>query len=348
MRDGDALSAHIADDGEVLVEGEYAGRLDGFNFAPAPDLVKDGARALLAAANTALRRDLGERVRRLLADDAGAFALDGQGTVRWRGQRIARLAPGEHVLAPRVVVLPSDLLDPRQRERVRERVEAWTAEHLAAQLAPLFRLQRAELAGPARGIAYELVETLGLCRRVRLADRLAALLRRERGKLQALGVTLGACAIYLPALRKLDPGLRRLLLAIHRGVPPPEMPAPKSGWPPSLPREPSLPAGFAEAGFYLPEGPLLVRADRLEAFAARATALGHEGPFAMSAELAAIIAASPDEAGQVLRALGFRRTAAPEGERFMRPEPRARRPHARRDATKPSSPFAALRDLVRR
>jgi ATP-dependent RNA helicase SUPV3L1/SUV3 len=348
MRDGDALAAHIADDGEVLVEGEYAGRLDGFNFAPAPDLVKEGAKALLAAANTALRRDLGVRVQRLLADEASAFTLDDQGVARWRGQRIARLAPGEHVLAPRVVVLPSDLLDPRQRERVRQRVEAWAAEHLAAALAPLFRLRRAELTGPARGIAYELVETLGLCRRARLADRLAALSRRERGQLQALGIVLGDLAIYLPALRKLDPGLRRLLLAIHRGVTPLAMPAPKSGWPPSLPRDPALPAGFAEAGFYLPEGPLLVRADRLEAFAARAATQGHEGPFAMSADLAAIIAASPDDAGQVLRALGFRRTVGPEGERFAKPEPRARRQRPRRDAAKPGSPFAALRDLVRR
>src|SRR5262249_7999698 len=189
------------------------------------------------------------------------------------------------------------------------RVEAWAAEHLASAVAPLFRLQRAQLAGPARGIAYELVETLGVCRRARLADRLAALSRREHGQLQALGVRLGARAIYLPALRRLDPPLRRLLLALHRGFALPAMPAPRSGWPPSLPRDPALPAGFAEAGFYLPEGPLLVRVDRLEAFAARAAAQGHEGPFAMSADLAAIIAASPADAGQVLRALGFRRTA---------------------------------------
>jgi hypothetical protein len=120
------------------------------------------------------------------------------------------------------------------------------------------------------------------------------------------------------------------------------MPAPRSGWPPSLARDPALPAGFAEAGFYLPEGPLLVRGE----------ALGREGPFSMSADLAAIIAASPQDAGEVLRALGFRRImgpeSGPEGERFARPEPRARRARPRRDSAKPGSPFAALRDLVRR
>ncbi len=349
MREGEALVAQIAEDGEVLVEGECAGRLDGFNFTPAPDLVREGAKSLLAAANTALRRDLGERLRKLLADDDAGFALDAQGAVRWRGQRVARLQPGEHVLAPRVLVLPSDLLDAPQRERIRLRLEAWLAGHLVAALGPLWRLHRAELAGPARGIAYELVETLGVCRRQRLADRLVALDRAGRGQLQALGVTFGEALVFLPGLKRCDPALRRLLFCLHRGQPAVDFAAPRAGWPPTLPREPGWAPGVAEAGFYVPVGPLMVRADRLELFAQRAAALARGGPFALAADLAAVLGTPAPETGAILRAMGYRKSAGPEGERFIRPLPRPRRERReRRDGAKPGSPFAALRDLVRR
>ncbi len=349
MRDGEALMAHIADDGEVLVEGECAGRLDGFNFTPAADLVKEGAKSLLTAANTALRRDLGERLRRLLADDDAAFALDGLGTIRWRGQRVARLQPGEHVLTPRIAVLPSDLLEAPQRERVRLRLEAWLARHLVAGLGPLWRLHQAELAGPARGIAYELVESLGVCRRPRLADRVEALDAKARGQLQALGVAFGSALVFLPGLRRSDPGLRRLLLCLHRGLPVVPTLAPKSGWPPTLPRDPAMVQGIAEAGFYVPIGALMIRADRFEAFAQRAESLAGNGPFALPAELAASIAVAPADAAAMLRAMGYRRTPGPEGDRYAKPTARPRRERRdRRDAAKPASPFAGLRDLVRR
>ncbi|MBL8835100.1 MAG: disulfide oxidoreductase [Alphaproteobacteria bacterium] len=349
LRDGEAPIAHVADDGEVLVEGESAGRLDGFNFTPAADLVKEGAKSLLTAANSALRRDLGERLRRLLADDDAAFALDGQGAIRWRGQRVARLQPGEHVLTPRILVLPSDLLEAPQRERVRLRLEAWLARHLVAGLGPLWRLHQAELAGPARGIAYELVESLGVCRRPRLADRVDALDAKARGQLQALGVTFGTALVFLPGLRRCDPGLRRLLLCLHRGFPVAATAVPSAGWPPTLPRDPAMVQGIAEAGFYVPIGALMIRADRFEAFARRAEGLAGNGPFALPVDLAASISVAPADAASLLRAMGYRKTPGPEGDRYVKPTPRPRRERRdRREAAKAASPFAGLRDLVRR
>ncbi|HTP81392.1 MAG TPA: DEAD/DEAH box helicase, partial [Alphaproteobacteria bacterium] len=66
-RQGEEYLAAVTTRGEVLIEGERAGRLDGFNFVAESDARDSGARDLLAAANKALRRDLGERVRRFVA-----------------------------------------------------------------------------------------------------------------------------------------------------------------------------------------------------------------------------------------------------------------------------------------
>ncbi len=63
LKDGDELLAAVTQSGDVLVEGQFAGKLEGFNFAEDSG-ARDGARTLLAAANKALRRDIGDRVRR--------------------------------------------------------------------------------------------------------------------------------------------------------------------------------------------------------------------------------------------------------------------------------------------
>lgn len=341
---GGSLLAELDADGAVSVEGEAAGRLDGFSFHPAPELLREG-RAFLAAANAAVRQALPRRVQDLCAAPDGEFALDGVGIIRWRGQRVGRLQAGEHALAPRVALWPSDLLDPEPRARIAKRLQTWITDHLAARLAPLARLAAATLEGPARGIAFELVEALGVCRRARFADRIVALDRGQRGRLQALGVVFGEALVFLPALRRCDPGLRAFLWSLHRGVKPPDDIARAIARPPTLPLTPGW-EGIAGAAFYVVAGDLLIRADRLEGFARAAAHLAGQGPFAVTAELARGLAITPAAAGAVLAALGYRRARTPEGEIFTRV---AARPRRRRVAREDShSPFAQLAALVRK
>src|SRR5262249_12553195 len=93
LKDGEELLAAVTRSGDVLVEGEFAGKLEGFNFA-ADASAKDGARGLLAAANKALRRDIGDRVRRLVDAPDEEFTLDVRGLVRWQDSAVARLIAG--------------------------------------------------------------------------------------------------------------------------------------------------------------------------------------------------------------------------------------------------------------
>jgi ATP-dependent RNA helicase SUPV3L1/SUV3 len=342
---GAAPVAAMEADGEVLVEGELAGRLEGFNFKPAADLVRDGARSLLAAANTALRRDVPERVRTLEDSPDAAFALDGEGAIRWRGQRLARLAAGDHILAPRVAMLPADLLESGQRERVRLRLESWLLRHIEHALAPLWRLKVAELRGPARGIAFELVEALGVLRRAALGERVAALSAKDRGRLQGLGVVLGEALVFVPAVRRCDPALRLLLWRTRHGAGSAEMPAEHVLRARSCPAIVSWPSGQAEAAFLVPAGPLFVRADRFEALAREVRRLLQRGPFTVTPDLVELIGSTADSTVGVLRALGVRPLRSPEGIQYTWPEPRGKR--QRGDPDSEASPLAGLRDLMR-
>jgi ATP-dependent RNA helicase SUPV3L1/SUV3 len=341
LNDGAELMSAVTADGEVLVEGQFAGRLEGFRFVADPS-ARDSARALISAANRAVRQGIGDRVRRFCADDDGTLILDPQGTILWHGQPVARLAAGEHVLAPRVEPLSSELLDAPQREAVRRRLSDWLAAHLRARLRPLFRVADAELSGTARGIAFELTSALGTVPRAQVASLVDTLSAADRTALARAGVEIGSHAVYLPALKK-EARLRLLLQGVKDGTPVAYEPDGRI----SLPRAPELaPAPMAACG-YLPAGPLYVRADRLERFAAAARRLARQGPFQALPELATLIGAPKRDLAGVLGALGYVPTGEGEPHFALKASGRRSKRRRRDRAASPHSPFAELRRLVR-
>jgi ATP-dependent RNA helicase SUPV3L1/SUV3 len=342
LNDGAELLSAVTGEGDVLVEGQFAGRLEGFRFVPDPS-AKDSARALLSAANRAVRRDVGERVRKFAAAADAAFELDSRGMILWQDQPVARLAAGDHILSPRVEPLPSELLDAPQREAVRRRLSDWLADHLRRRLRPLYLVQDAGLAGAARGIAFEVVSALGTIARADVAPLLEGLRGEERKALTRAGVEVGEAAVFIAALKR-EAALRAMLWSVKTGEPPGRMPEGRL----TVPRLAELSASFMAACGYLPAGPFFVRADRLERLAAAARRLAQQGAFQVTPDLAAFISAKPHDLAGVLAALGYA-ASGENGELSFAPGPARRRGKRRRRlrAASPHSPFAELRRLVR-
>ncbi|MBL8699448.1 MAG: disulfide oxidoreductase, partial [Alphaproteobacteria bacterium] len=344
---GEALLAGVTRTGAVVVEGEAIGALSGFAFVGERGS-GEGTRAMMAAANRVVRQDIAARVRRLVqaADDAITLSLAGE--LVWEEAAVARLAAGAEALTPRVEVLSSDLLEGPNREAIRRRLAAWVDAHLTATLAPLFALRAAALAGPARGLAYELVAQFGCAPRARVAPLVAALSPAERGQLQRLGVILGDVAVFMPAMRNhATLGLRAVLWRLFAGE---DVGAPVPAPALSHPRAEGQAGAFFQSQFCLPAGPRFVRVDRLERLAREAFRRARNGAFAADPAWAAAIGAPPEQLDGVLRALGLRGSG--EGEaRLYGLKPRARRRHnaeIRREAVDENSPFAGLAKLVRR
>ena len=351
LKDGSALVASIAEDGEVLVEGIAVGRLHGLNFQPDPAAASATGRALRTAANRALAKAGGERAAQLVGDDDSAFALAADGRLQWGGAAVARLAAGREALAPRVALLPNDLLDGRSREQVRARLQQWLAAHLAERLAPLFRLHQATLAGPARGLAFALGERLGTAPRRAVQGQLDALDPRCRAKLGRLGVRFGALSLYMPAMLKPD---RRdaaaLLWRVHHrhSVRPAALPAGAV----SVALEAGVPEGLYMAQGFRPTGRRAVRADMLERLGAELGRVARSGSFAATLELLSLVGCPAEDFTEVLAHLGYRPTApgADGVARYRREKrwPKGRRGEAglgQERALAANSPFARLRQL---
>jgi len=89
---------------------------------------------------------------------------------------------------------------------VQIRLDLWTRTHIERLLTPLFVLGAAEeITGLARGIAYQLVEALGVLERSKVADDLKSLDQALRAVLRKHGVRFGAYHVYVPLLLKPAP-----------------------------------------------------------------------------------------------------------------------------------------------
>ena len=83
------------------------------------------------------------------------------------------------------------------------RLDLWLKTHIEKLLGPLFDLQKAEdITGIARGIAFQLIEALGVLERQKIAAEMKDLDQPSRATLRKYGVRFGAYHIYVPALLK--------------------------------------------------------------------------------------------------------------------------------------------------
>ena len=320
LKAGEELLAAVRSNGEVLVEGEFVGRLEGFRFQPDQPVNGDSDKPLLAAARRVLVSEIPARVARLEGADDSAFVLRDDGTIVWQGAAVARLTAGPNALAPAVEVFSSDFLDGAQRERLRRRLAAWLADHLRRKLPLLFGAKEATLAGPARGLLFQLVEALGTLPRGAVADQIAGLSKADRKALGQLGLRLGAASVFFPALlRQRAAGLRGLLWSVHRGTKPDSLP--------DLSAISFVPAAdLPEEGLYLALGyrlfrrrqqAIAVRADALERLSREAYKLGRQGSFGATTALARLIGCEEDGLAPVLAGLGYRIRLEPEGLVFV-------------------------------
>jgi ATP-dependent RNA helicase SUPV3L1/SUV3 len=145
LREDEEFAATIEDEGEVLVEGEYVGRLQGFSFVPDPRAMGIHGRALRAAALKGLAGEIASRAHALTNAPEAAITLSEHGRLWWNGGIVAQLKKGHDPLHPRIELLADDLLSTQARERATERLEEWLAHHVAKTLSPLVTVQ-AELA----------------------------------------------------------------------------------------------------------------------------------------------------------------------------------------------------------
>ncbi len=325
LRENAMLEAEISVNGDVFVEGHHVGQLAGFRFTLVSGTEGPDAKAVQAAAQKALALEFEARAARLHAAGNADLALGSDGTVRWLGDPVARLAASDHIMRPRVILLSDEQLTGNARDHVAARIERFVNHHIATVLKPLDDLSRAEdLQGLAKGLAFQLVENLGVLFRRDVADDVKTLDQDARASMRKHGIRFGAYHIFMPALLKPAPAeLITLLWALKNdGLDKPGygdlIPVLAAGRT-SVVTDPSFERAFYKLAGFRFLGKRAVRIDILERLADLIRPLLQWKPgtprpdgaydgrrFTATTAMLSILGATPDDMEEILKGLGYR------------------------------------------
>jgi ATP-dependent RNA helicase SUPV3L1/SUV3 len=333
LRENTMPDAEIGKLGEVVIEGHVLGRLDGFSFAADASAGGSEAKALQAAAQKVLAGEIDARATRLTQAGDDQIVLASDGAIRWLGEIVGRLTAGDDVLRPRVRIIADEYLSGAPRDAVQARLDLWLKTHLEKLLGPLFALNAAEdVTGIARGVAFQLLEALGVLERQKVADEVKGLDQPARAALRKYGVRFGAFHIYMPLLlkpaaRALAAQLAALKQADLNSDSLGELQHLAASGRTSMPASKDVPRDLYRVIGYRVCGERAVRVDILERLAdliraaltwrpggpgqKPAGALDGRG-FVVAGPMTSLIGASGEDFASVLRSLGYRMERRPK------------------------------------
>jgi ATP-dependent RNA helicase SUPV3L1/SUV3 len=333
LKESTMLETEIGKTGEVVVEGHVIGRLDGFVFAADASAGGSEAKALQATAQKALAGEIDARAARLAQAPDEQFVLASDGAIRWMGDAVGRLVAAEEVLRPRIRVIADEQLTGASRDGVQARLDLWLKTHVEKLLGPLFALLAAEdITGIARGVAFQLVEALGVLERQKVAEEVKGLDQPARATLRKHGVRFGGYHIYIPGLLKPAPRMLAAQLWALKNTGPDtkgldELQQLAAGGRTSIPIDKEIAKPLYRTVGYRLCGERAVRVDILErladlirpALSWREGVLGAKPPgaidgtgFIATPAMTSLTGASGEDFASILRSLGYRSERRPK------------------------------------
>jgi ATP-dependent RNA helicase SUPV3L1/SUV3 len=331
LKQKESLVAEVNDKGEVMVEGEFVGRLEGFRFRQDASASADEARTLRQAAYEALKPEFHLRADRFYNAPDTELDFTEQGGLMWGASAVGKLVAGADPLKPGVEPFVDEEAGFDVTEKVRRRLQHFIDRRVAAQFEPLMALSRDEtLQGLARGFAFRLVEGLGVLPRDTVAEDVKALDQEARSALRKHGVRFGQFTIFLPTLLKPAPTRLRLVLwSLANGLQEfPESPPPGLV---TIPNIDDVPRTHYTLAGYHPAGARAIRIDMLERLADLLRAKDSRAGFEAAPEMLSITGMTLEQFAGLMAGLGYR------GDRAERPK---HRPEAVRAASLVPEPVA--------
>ena len=176
LKQKESLVAEVNKEGEVSVEGQFVGRLEGFRFQQDNSTSPDEAKTLRAASLQALAPEFQLRAERIYNSPDTEFDFTEQGGLMWGNSAVGKLVTGPDPLKPQVRSFIDEEVGNDLADKVTRRLQHFIDRKIATLFEPLLNLQSDEsLTGLTRGFAFQMLEGLGVLDRVDVADDVKAL-----------------------------------------------------------------------------------------------------------------------------------------------------------------------------
>lgn len=324
LKQKEGLVAEVNDKGEVTVEGQFVGRLEGFRFQQDASATPEEAKTLRQASLAALAPEFHLRADRFYNAPDTELDFTEQGGLMWGEHAVGKLLAGDNILKPQVQAFVDEEAGTDVAEKVTRRLQHFIDRKIATLFEPLLNVQRDEtLTGLARGFGYRMVEALGVIPRDRVATDVKELDQDARALLRKHGIRFGQFTIFMPLLLKPAPTRLRLVLwsLAEKLDEFPESP------PPGLVTIPVVEGVSAQvhtlAGYRM-AGQRAIRIDMLERLADLLRAQDSRGGFEANPDMLSITGMTLEQFANLMEGLGYK---AEKGEREkIKPAPVAGAP----------------------
>ena len=314
------MNATIKDNGDVLVDDQIIGHLEGLKFTPAEGTSELETKAIQAAAEKVVAPEVDRRLTSLCGGVHSIFTLSDRGEILWGGKIVGKVGSGGTPMNPDAELIGAEL----GSETLKNLATSRMRDHLRAEAAnyfkPLLELQeiqaRPTTIPEARGFAYTLYENFGTVDRKDHWKTLRDLDQKARSQLREANVQFGQYDVYIRDLVK--PKAARLLSILTAyGAGGDRKPFIPFAGVTSIANEGDLAsANFSEQALtmagYRSVGPRIARFDILNRLGNQIRqaqkqneALGRGKKFQIMQEMLAIMGCSYEDMQGVLKSLGF-------------------------------------------
>ncbi len=312
LKQKESLVAEVNDKGEVTVEGQFVGKIEGFRFRQDASATPDEAKTLRAASVQALVPQFHLRADRFYNAPDTEIDFTEQGGLMWGSAAVGKLVAGSDALKPQVQAFVDDEAGADVAEKVQRRLQHFIDRKIATAFEPMIKMQSdVALTGLAKGFAFRLCEGFGVIPRGDVAEDVKALDQDARGALRKHGVRFGQFTIFMPLLLKPAPTRLRLVLwSLAKGLQDfPE--APPAGLV-TVPAVEGLDSAIYAMSGYRAAGERAIRIDMLERLADLLRDQNTRGGFEATADMLSITGMTLEQFANLMEGLGYK---AEKGER---------------------------------
>ena len=305
LKQKESLVAEVDTKGEVTIEGEFVGKLNGFRFQMDKDATAEEGKTLRAASIQALQPEFNLRADRMYNAPDTEFEFTEQGGLMWGEYGVGKLIKGDDILSPRIDAFVDGEAGNEVLTKVQKRLRHFMDRKINSAFEPLLAMRDDELVnGMARGLAFRLVESLGVIPRSVVAKDVKELDQDGRGLLRKHGVRFGQYTLFQQLMLKPAPTRLRLVLwSLFEDLDEfPEAPPPGLV---TIPETKGSPKGYYPRAGYRLAGDRAIRIDMLERLADLTRTQNVKDGFEANSDMLSISGTTLDQFSNMMEGLGF-------------------------------------------
>ena len=305
LKQKEALLAEVNENGEVNVEGEFIGKLEGFRFRQDKDTTAEEAKTIKSASLQALLPHFNLKADKFYNAPDTEIDFTDQGGLMWGDQAIGKMIAGDDIMHPKVLAFVDNEAGTEVLGKVERRLQHFVDRKVSVLFEPLLNLQKdGEITGLAKGFGFQLYESLGILRRQNVLKEVKSLDQDARSLLRKHGVRFGQFTVFMPLLLKPAPTRLRLILwALSQNLAEfPEAPPPGLV---TVPANKEAPENYDDMAGYRNAGERAIRIDMLERLADLLRVEDSRGGFEANADMLSITGMTLEQFANLMEGLGY-------------------------------------------